>query len=98
VTLNMPFPDETGKPCTAMKATSCTRAGQETVNGRRCNRWLVSAPNGDKTLKTTIWLDPTLGAPIRWLNDSGDHYDVTNVKVGPQPDSLFQVPAGFKKN
>lgn len=95
--INMPFPDETGKPCVPMNATSCTLAARETVNDRQCDRWEVSAPDNGKTVKTTIWIDPVLGAPIQWKNDTGDHYELTNIKIGMQLDSLFQVPAGYEK-
>ena len=97
VTDSMPFPDETGKPCASLQATSCTRMGQETVNGRQCERWELTSTSDGDTIKTTVWLDPTLRAPIRWQTDAGERYDFTKIQVGAQPDSLFQVPAGYKK-
>lgn len=97
VTINMPFPDDTGKPCVPMNATSCTLVAHETVNDRQCDRWEVSAPNGEITVKNTIWIDPALGAPIQWKNETGDHFELTNIKSGKQLDSLFQVPAGFQR-
>jgi len=98
VAINMPFPDETGKPCIPMRATTCIDAGRELINDRQCDRWEVTASDGEKTVKTTIWIDPTLGAPIRWKNETGDHYDLSNIKPGPQQDTLFQLPEGYKKN
>lgn len=97
VTINLPYPDESGKPCVPMNATSCTLVGHEIVNDCQCDRWEVSALSGEKNVKTTIWIDPAIGAPIVWKNDTGDHYELTNIKPGAQLASLFQVPAGFQR-
>ncbi|HFD80398.1 MAG TPA: hypothetical protein ENK05_08430 [Gammaproteobacteria bacterium] len=71
--------------------------GQETLNGRRVERWLsiTKRPDG-KTLKSTQWYDPQLQIAIREELPGGYVRELRNIQVGPQPESLFQVPAGYR--
>jgi hypothetical protein len=56
----------------------------------------------DKWIKTedgersTLWIDRQLRFPVRTVEDD-ETGELRNIKIGPQPASLFQVPAGYKK-
>ncbi len=80
-------------PCAAEPGYTCKKVGAETVNGRSCDKWQFTGPNGDRT----VWIDQKLHFPIRTVSSEGGEMDITNVKEGSQPASLFQVPAGYMK-
>ncbi len=80
-------------PCAAEPGYTCKKLGSEMINGRSCDKWEFAGPNGSRT----VWIDRKLHFPIRTMSPEGGEMDVTNVKEGPQPASLFQVPAGYTK-
>ena len=82
----------TNDPCSTRKDATCTKAGTETVNGRSCDKWLMKTSNGPET----VWMDQKLHFPIR-KETAESTLNVTNVKEGSQPESLFEVPAGYRK-
>ncbi len=91
--------DFEGKPCFGYK--SAKKLGSETVAGRKTEKWrctgeLKTAP-GETASDTTIWFDWELKFPIRDISDSGDAFEVRNIKIGRQDASLFKIPPGFKK-
>jgi hypothetical protein len=75
------------------KGGTCHRVGSETVNGRSTVKYEGTDAKGESS---TVWLDSKVRFPIKWegKNDSGG---LTNIQEGPQPASLFQVPAGYTK-
>ena len=88
-----------GKPCFGYKSSK--KLGSETIAGRktekwRCNGQLQTEP-GEPASDATMWFDQELQFPIRDVNDSGDAYEVRNIKIGRQDASLFKIPPGFKK-
>jgi hypothetical protein len=44
----------------------------------------------------TVWYDPKLQAVIR-SDDEDGRFELTNIKEGPQPASLFVPPSGYSK-
>jgi hypothetical protein len=78
--------------------------GQETVNGIATTKYAIdeSVPEGRAT--GTLWLSPD-GIPMRLAGSftrqggkvSTVHWELTHVKIGPQPASLFEAPLGFSK-
>ena len=43
-----------------------------------------------------FWLDPKLRFPVKWQGKDGSG-EMRNIQEGPQPASLFEVPAGYTK-
>ncbi|MGZ4822306.1 MAG: DUF4412 domain-containing protein [Terriglobales bacterium] len=86
-------PFDSNHPCADREGYTCTRLGSETVNGRSCDKWEVKGPDGNSTL----WIDQKLHFPIRSVSSNGHTFDLINVKEGPQPASVFEVPAGYRK-
>lgn len=80
-----------GTPCPP--EAEATRIGSETWQGRRTEKWTCLAP-GEPV--TTIWFDTKLQAVIRSENEDG-RFELTNIREGRQPASLFAPPAGYTK-
>ncbi len=77
----------------AMPAT-CTKLGLDKINGHVVEKWNFSRPShGQKTVWTN-WIDPSLNAVVKVNKGTLTTYQLLNVKLGPQPASLFVVPAG----
>jgi hypothetical protein len=87
-------------PCVAYKGQfTCKKVGAETVAGRPAEKWELSstgtiAPAG--TFPWYVWVDKAL-----WMITKQESpiysMQLTNIKVGAQPDSLFDVPADYRK-
>jgi hypothetical protein len=86
-------PYDPANPCASEEGTTCKKVGAETINGRSCYKWDFKGPQGGQT----VWIDQKLHFPIRNVASDGTTVDMTNVKEGSQPGSLFDVPAGFSK-
>lgn len=74
---------------------SCQSLGTESVNGRGAHKWAVTS-NDPNDRAMTIWVDDRLHVLSR-SEDAHDKWEMRNIHEGPQPDSLFTPPAGYKK-
>lgn len=84
-------PDHPCGPVTS--ASSCTKQGEETIDGRLCEKWLLVNKYGSQT----TYFDKKLLFTIRRGEASGLLWQLTNI-VEAKPDaSVFEVPAGYKK-
>ncbi len=88
-------PFDPNNPCSGSENYTCKKVGTETVNGRACDKWEFAEKNGSRT--RTVWIDQKLHFPIKSTGSDGDTFELTNVNEGPQPASLFEVPAGYTK-
>jgi hypothetical protein len=72
--------------------------GKETVNGYEAEKYEVTAPGGGGREFQTIWVATKLDTPvklaIRARNFSVEYRDL---KEGPQPERLFNLPPGYRK-
>lgn len=72
--------------------------GHETVLGHTCTKMRVvmgNLPNG-QPLSATVWVADSLDLPLR-LETMGFVQENRNLKVAPQPASLFEIPNGYTK-
>lgn len=83
-------------PCAIAEDYTCTKLGSETANGRDCDKWQLK-PKSPDLQPSTAWVDKKLHFPVRMLSADGTEFNLTNVREGSQPASLFEVPAGYKK-
>lgn len=82
-------------PCEGLPNTTCTKVGTEMMNGELCTKWqFVSKGNGPNL---TTWISQKSSIPVKTVTSDGSTMELTNIKTGPQPASLFQVPAGYQK-
>jgi hypothetical protein len=81
-------------PCDEWKDTTCKNIGTEQVNGRACEHWQIIGKNGK--VISNVWLDKSLGIAIKTVSERGSR-QLTNIKEGEQPASLFKIPNGYSK-
>lgn len=81
-------------PCALSADSTCKDLGPDTVNGRLCEKWQITPKDGN--VKTT-WVDQKLHFPIKSHTADGSKVELSNVKEGAQPASLFDPPAGYRK-
>jgi hypothetical protein len=72
---------------------SCHKVGADSVNGRSTVKYEATNSSGDVS---HFWLDPKLRFPVKWEGKSSGG-ELRNIQEGPQPASLFEIPAGFTK-
>jgi hypothetical protein len=70
--------------------------GKEMLDGRPTERWkqTTTGPDG-KTHTTVQWYDPELRIAVREEMPGGLFREIRDIRVAPQPASLFEVPAGY---
>ncbi len=75
-----------------------TLVGKEAVDGRMTDKYrIVYTAAGTKTT-VYQWFAPDLGIPVKTASEDGSWMmEYKNIKVGSQPDSLFELPAGYSK-
>lgn len=80
------------------QTTELKFVGNEDLNGRQVEKWetIATAPNQPET-RTFEWYDPEIGLAIRQELPGGMVSELTNIRVGKQPDELFNVPAGYER-
>ncbi len=71
--------------------------GQETVNGRSVEKWELVSSWNERTASSFQWYDPILKLAVREEGPGGMVNELRNIKVGTQPETLFQLPAGYTK-
>jgi hypothetical protein len=74
--------------------TSCRRIGGDTVNGRSAVKYEGTTRKGEHAF---AWVDPKLRFMLKTETSSGERMELRNIHEGPQPASLFAIPADFHK-
>ncbi len=75
------------------KPGTCTKAGDETVNGRAAVKYSGTAGNGDTG---SAWVDRKLGFVIKWEGQAGAA-ELRNIQERPQSVLLFEVPKDYQR-
>lgn len=72
--------------------------GTDKIGGRDVEKWqmTMTMPN-EQPIQTYQWYDPKLKLAVRQEMPGGFVQELTNIQIGPQPDALFEVPAGYTK-
>ena len=70
----------------------CKKAGNEAVSGRQTVKYAGKSDDGKPV---AMWVDPEVDFVVKWQTKSGDIGELRNLKIGPQADSLFELPSGF---
>lgn len=72
--------------------------GRETVNGHPTMKYEVTAKDNDKVMQVYQWQATDINFPIKTAAIDGSWImEYRDVKLSVQPDSLFEVPSGYKK-
>lgn len=73
---------------------TCRSLGGDVVDGRPAQKWAVS--DNIDTRTSTVWIDQRLRV-ISKSADESSQMEMKNIHEGPQPATLFQAPAGYRK-
>lgn len=87
-----PFSDP-GNPCAGEVGATCKKVGVEQVNGRTCDHWQITHNDGTVS---NVWVDQSLHFPIKSVSPDST-WELTDIKEGDQPATLFEIPAGYHK-
>ncbi len=81
-----------GAPCP--QETRARRIGRETLQGRSVEKWRCTTPERHQFF---TWYDTQLQTPVRIdiYQDYDEYFELSNIKEGPQPETLFVVPPGY---
>lgn len=92
-TLIFGSPDDADHPCKADPDVMCQKIRSDTFIGRAVDVYRVTdVEDGD----STIWFDRELLFPVK-IEDSDGVMEAVSIEVGPQPDKLFEIPAGYRE-
>ncbi|MFY0522291.1 hypothetical protein ACN28I_03435 [Archangium gephyra] len=96
--LSLVLTDASGNPCGKAPALTCTREGEEPIAGRPAVKWRIAQSDKDKKTHTAMaWVDPKLGALVRYTSEQGEVMELRDLQEGPVDEALVQFPAGFIK-
>ena len=72
--------------------------GNETIDGHPTKKYLVTYKVENEKHQVYQWLATDINFPVKTSAVDGSwSQEFRNVKMGGQPDSLFEVPAGYTK-
>lgn len=70
---------------------------RESLDGREVERYKMPFPQPDgSTVMTEVWEDVRLHATLRSVSGN-EVYQISNIREGAQPFSLFRVPRDYRK-
>jgi outer membrane lipoprotein-sorting protein len=81
-------------PCAGEEGVTCKKIGDETVNGRDCEKWEFTSTDASKN--KTAWVDKKLHFPVKTVSAEST-FELSNIKEGAQDKSHFEVPADYQK-
>lgn len=74
------------------------QVGTETIEGYQAKKYLITYKEGEAKRQIYQWITDKYSFPIKTAATDGSwSQEYRNIRTGPQPDSLFEVPAGYKK-
>lgn len=95
VSIPVTGPSDPTNPCSGGSGnTDCVKGEKETVDGYDVARWDYTSAEG---VRTRAWVSTKLRFPIKSQDDNGSSMEFSNIAEGPQPSSLFSIPAGYTK-
>lgn len=93
--------DPSNKPKTDEKVPgeiSRKKIGSEKIDGHPADKYEVTYTRQGNTSKIYQWMATDINFPVKTAAVDGSFtQEYKNIKIGGQPDSLFEVPAGYKK-
>jgi len=98
--MEMPL-DPSRQPKTSEKVqgeVSRKLLGSETIDGHHAQKYEVTYKDRESSQKMYQWMATDINFPVKMAAIDGSWtVEYRNIKMGAQPDSLFEVPAGFQK-
>lgn len=81
------------EPCKGFDLTK--QLGPASVGGRQTQQWMCG--NSKTRHQVKQWFDPELKLVIKEQNPQHGSVELHDIKVASQPDTLFDLPKGYKK-
>jgi hypothetical protein len=72
----------------------CERIGRDTVDGRNTIKYRGISPRNRHYIG---WIDQRLNFLVRLQAEDDTTVDLVNIQERPQPESLFEIPADYRK-
>lgn len=70
----------------------------ETIDGHPTKKYLITYKDGNKKGQVYQWLATDINFPVKTASIDGSWVqEYKNIKMGSQPNSLFEIPAGYTK-
>jgi hypothetical protein len=76
---------------------TCAKIGVEMLNGRTADRYEVKESLGGQPYNMNLWIDSRLHIVLKMEMPRGMLYELRDLREGPQPASLFELPADYQK-
>jgi len=71
--------------------------GRETLAGRATEKWQLTVEHaGSEPTHSFQWYDPQLGVAVREELPGGYVREMSDIRIGKQPDSLFEIPQDYR--
>jgi hypothetical protein len=71
----------------------CDAREGEIIDGRSTLKYVMTSGRG----RSTGWIDPQLGFPLKIETEQGDVLALRNIQEAPQPRDKFEIPSGYRK-
>jgi len=72
--------------------------GTEKIGERSTEKWVLHSKRPDGISEKTLqWYDPELGIIIKEVMPGGYIRELMNIKLGKQPEQIFEIPENYKK-
>lgn len=72
--------------------------GNETIDGHPTKKYLITYTSGGRKEQVYQWWATDVNFPVKTASVDGSWtQEFKNIKIGSQPDSLFEIPAGYQK-
>jgi len=80
------------------QVTELKLVAEEDLDGRKVEKWEMVATMPDQPeTRSFQWFDPELDLAVKQEFPGGMVSELTNIRVGKQPDELFNIPAGYER-
>ncbi len=74
------------------------KVGSEPINGHPSTKYEITTEADGKTMQIHQWWATDISFPVKTAAVDGSwSMEYKDIKIGDQPDALFEVPSGYKK-
>ena len=96
--MEMPFNPKSAPKTEIHGEIDRKQVGTETIDGHPAKKYLITYKEGSHTEKVYQWLATDINFPVKTADINNKWIqEYKNIKIGSQPNSLFELPEGYKK-
>lgn len=72
--------------------------GKEIIDGKEVEKYQITYETNGKKDAIFSWIIPRTGIPVKTRAADGSwQVEYKNIKIGPQPESIFEIPVGYQR-